>query len=411
MPPRRASFLTAATQGEIMSCKPLTITPGPFEPVTPVRRGTDRVYALPGTSSLLMSPIGHKATGIRYGVTFRTRGGDTGLGETMSDDVYVYKSKGGSVFLMWSEKGGQAHGLGFYRTDTGVYIAGSSHPVTKNWTITATATATGFKVTGVPSAFGSYPIEPPSYRLAPGGVTTFPGSIVGGEPARRTFRITNPSKACLEVKALTLKQRYPAFSVKSPSTYPQRVAPGKMLDVEVEFAPPRRGDFAAALVVETNATSHAPAPECRGRGLIRQLSVAPRPLAFGLVGIRTSKARTLNLANTGDVPLRVTVASSASASPFAWSKLDTPLTPGSNALLRTTFAPTTTGGATETITVGNTSDASEKRVETRVEVTGAGVIYADPGLWRRWLRHRVLIITGLTMVAGVWMIIGYWKWV
>ncbi len=130
------------------------------------------------------------------------------------------------------------------------------------------------------------------------------------------------------------------------------------------------GTFGYGPFAEVNLTTGAP-PQ------IPDINVTPAQLAFGDVTIGNTPNRTLTISNTGNADLTVTSAVVTGAGFTAPAFNNVTITPGNNATLTVTFAPTAVQNYTGTVTI-NSNDPDEGVVT--VPLSGNGVEQEHPDI-------------------------------
>ncbi len=141
----------------------------------------------------------------------------------------------------------------------------------------------------------------------------------------------------------------------------------------VALVDPKTGDMAAVGTVVEDASSTTPLP---GSGGSPAISVSSASLDFGSVvlgGTPSTTTRTLTITNTGTAPLNVTAISTTS--PFSVSpvSIPSPLPPGASTSATVTFAPTTAGAISRTLTI-----ASNDTAKPTVTIALVGMATAAP---------------------------------
>jgi hypothetical protein len=194
----------------------------------------------------------------------------------------------------------------------------------------------------------------------------FGTTCVGGTSDEFQFVLTNNADDELAVSGITADAPFlaglPASSV---------VPAGGSTTFAVRYRPDGSGDDAGSVVVDTD---HGQATaSLTGKGLDRQLSVAPRSLSFGPVKSKTSSgARTIIVANTGSDPLSITNVSlsGTDADDFALSGGGS-FTLAANTARQVSliFTPSSDGGKSATMTVSSNACIDPVR---QVSLTGTG---------------------------------------
>jgi hypothetical protein len=173
----------------------------------------------------------------------------------------------------------------------------------------------------------------------------------------------------------------PDFTATSPVSLPATIAPGSQITLGVAFNPSAPGAETGTLSVNTNdPVNPTIQASLSGTGLVPALSFSPGSLIFAPTVLTTQvpgyPGSTLNLGvtNTGQAELIVD-SQSTSGAPFSVPAAASPPSrygPNTGFTLPATFAPTSTGKFTGTITVADGGNG-EAPVSGTVSVCGEGV--------------------------------------
>ena len=130
----------------------------------------------------------------------------------------------------------------------------------------------------------------------------FFASAAQGQPQTETFSVRNIGSSSGEIRAVTLRDGTPDFSVSAPGL-PATVAPGQSYSFDVSYAPSDSGNDADALLVETSAGTLPEIPITGGAA--PQIVVEPSTVDFGQVQTGGSATQQLTVKNNGTADLEV----------------------------------------------------------------------------------------------------------
>lgn len=210
------------------------------------------------------------------------------------------------------------------------------------------------------------------------------GNVQVGGSVIMPITINNTSKNSATITQVAMSGA--GFTFVGP-TLPIVVGAQQKMQLSAMFAPQAAGNFTGvgtASYVTTvgnhsyNGTMNA---NLTGTGIAGGFLSAPSSMSFGNVTVGSSQSQTLAISNTGGAS--ITISSDAiNGSGFTASGLSFPYTlaAGASANLSITFAPTTSGTDSATLTL--TSNASDPTVYVSLSGTGTtstGTIAVSPG--------------------------------
>jgi len=200
----------------------------------------------------------------------------------------------------------------------------------------------------------------PVLGISPASLT-FGTILVGQTSAAQTLTLSNTGSANLTVGTLALSGANAAdFALGADTCSSQTLAPAANCMVAVTLTPAATGARAGQLDIPSNAASSPDAVPLSGTGIEPAISLSPDPLAFGPVLVGSiSAVQSVTVANPGSATLNVSAITAALA-PFALTggSCGTPpftVAAAGNCTLDYSFSPSTTGAASQVITL--TSDA------------------------------------------------------
>jgi hypothetical protein len=192
--------------------------------------------------------------------------------------------------------------------------------------------------------------------------------VVVGQKNSQTLQISNTSNELISFEALrVLGPGFTLSPIKTPLTLPA----GKSFRVTLVFSPTKESPAAGSLALSSSDLEAPVSVPLAGSGekAAPQLQSHPSSLNFGAVAVRTTSTQTVNLKNTGNVPL--TINSAALSNPaFSTAGLSSgvSLAPGQSLEFKLAFRPTGNGSVSGTLSIGSSSLASP----VKLAISGAG---------------------------------------
>jgi hypothetical protein len=276
-------------------------------------------------------------------------------------------------------------------TGTGFTASGISVPMTLNASSQATLSVK-FAPTATGSVSGSITVT----SNAPGSPLTIPvsgtgtaapignlqanqsslsfGSVTTGTNLVKQVVLTNSGTAAVQISAVAATGT--GFTVSGISV-PMTLNPSSQATLSVTFAPTTTGNASGSVTITSNAPGSPLTIPVSGTGAaapIGNLQANQSSLAFGNVGTGANSVKQVVLTNSGTAAVQIS-AVAATGTGFTVSGVTTPLTlnASSQATLSVTFAPTTAGNASGSITVTSNAPGSP----LTIPISGTGV---QPGL-------------------------------
>jgi len=156
---------------------------------------------------------------------------------------------------------------------------------------------------------------------------------------------------------------------------PATIPAGQSVALQAKFAPTAAGAVTGAITITSDAQPAISTITLSGTGVAATytMSLSPTSVNFGNVSAGSSATQNVQLSNTGNSSVTVSQIA-ATGTGISMSGATAPLTlaPAQSVTLAVTFAPTTSGAATGSLTVTN-----NQGVNALAAVTGTGV---QPGL-------------------------------
>jgi len=224
---------------------------------------------------------------------------------------------------------------------------------------------------GLENSSNAAPKPLAAVQISPSAVT-FPKAPVG-QQVTQSATLTNTSEGAVSITQLQASS--PEFTT-SGLTYPVNLGPGQSTMFKIAYRGTSAGTVSATL---TALTAHG-----GGSGKIKlnaasgtissQLSLSTSALKYGNVLINGSSTQAVTLKNSGQTDLNISQLT-VNGSGFSVSGLAAPATipAGQSVSMQATFAPTTAGAATGSVTI--TSDASTPTVSVALSGTGMSASY------------------------------------
>jgi len=174
-------------------------------------------------------------------------------------------------------------------------------------------------------------------------------SITVGSSAPQTVTLTNSGPDPVTVSQANVTGT--GFSMSGLSL-PLAVAAGQSATFTISFAPSVAGSATGSLSVVSNATNSPATVSLSGTGVTLLLAASPTSLSFGNVTVGSSSSQNVTLTNSGTASVTVSQAN-LTGTGFSLSGLSLPLTlaGGQTASFNVTFAPSTTGSVTGSLSV------------------------------------------------------------
>lgn len=193
---------------------------------------------------------------------------------------------------------------------------------------------------------------------------SFGNQAVGTASATKTVTLTNNLPTALSVSSISSSGDYSETNNCGAS-----VAAGATCTIGVTFSPTATGSRTGTLTVTDSASNSPQTVSLTGTGIL-QATASPSALSFGNQAVGTSSvAKTVTLTN--NLGTGLSVASIVVTGDYSQTNTcGTSLSAGASCTVSVTFAPSTTGSRTGTLTI---TDAASNSPQT-VSLTGNGVV-------------------------------------
>ena len=198
------------------------------------------------------------------------------------------------------------------------------------------------------------------------------GNVTVGVTNSQTLTIKNPGTATLSVTQASLSGT--GFT-SSGLSLPLSVPPGGSSSFNLAFAPPSATSYSGSITFISNTANSPLVVPFSGTGIATtlQLSASPASLSFGSLTTGTSATQTLTITNTGNSSVSISQIS-ASGAGFSANGIVLPLSlaVGQSTSLTVTFAPSSAGSLTGSVTV--VSNATNSPLVIALTGTGAAPV-------------------------------------
>ena len=323
--------------------------------------GTGTNPAPPPAQSYLLSP---SASSLGFGNTL--------VGSSTSQAFTLKNTGAGSVTI--SQVAATGAGFTVSGFSSGVTLAaGQTLPLTAKFAPAAAGSAVG-SITIVSTATNS----PTSISLSGTGVqpqiSVTPSSVSFGNisvaaTATQSVTIRNPGTATLNVTQASLAG---AGFTSSGLALPLSIPAGGSSAFTIGFAPASAGSFSGSITLVSNAPNSSLVVPLAGTGVSTtiQLSTTPTSLSFGNLATGTTAVKGVTISNTGSSSVSISQIS-ASGAGYSTSGITLPLSlaAGQSASLSVTFAPTSAGSVSGSVTVVSSATNSP----SIISLSGTGV--------------------------------------
>jgi hypothetical protein len=210
----------------------------------------------------------------------------------------------------------------------------------------------------------------PQISVVPASVSF--GNVTVGVTNTQMLAISNPGTANLSVTQASLTGTGFSFSGLA---LPLSVPPGGSSAFTISFTPASASSLSGNLTLVNNTLNSPLVVALAGIGVlpVAQLAASPASLSFGSITTGTSGTQTVTLANTGNSSVSVSQIS-ISATGFSATSFALPLTlaAGQSTSFSVTFAPTTSGSFSGSVTV--TSNATNSPLAISLSGSGAAPV-------------------------------------
>jgi hypothetical protein len=181
-------------------------------------------------------------------------------------------------------------------------------------------------------------------------------SVAAGQSSQQSFTLTNSGNATVTIGTVTASGM--GFSASGLSAGRQ-IAAGASATVTGTFAPTTAGAVSGSIVITSNATNPTLTITLSGTGTQGGLSANPASINFGSVIDGASASIPVTLTNSGTANVAIS-AHSITGTGFTLTGWSAPasMAPGQTTSFTVTFAPTTAGSATGSVSITSNAPGS-----------------------------------------------------
>jgi Abnormal spindle-like microcephaly-assoc'd, ASPM-SPD-2-Hydin len=283
------------------------------------------------------------------------------VGQTGTQTVTLTNSGNSSLTMNLATISGTGFGMSGLTLPSNI-AAGANLQFNVTFTPTSTSGSTGSVVftdnaTGSPQTLtlaGSALASGSSLGSNPGSFNF--NSVAVGQSSQQSFTLTNSGNATVTIGTVTASGT--GFSASGLSAGRQ-IAAGASATVTGTFAPTAAGAATGTIVITSNATNPTLTITLSGTGTQGGLSANPASISFGSVIDGASASVPVTLTNTGTANVVIS-AHSITGTGFTLTGWSAPasLTPGQTTSFTVTFAPTTSGSATGSVSISSNAAGS-----------------------------------------------------
>ena len=185
------------------------------------------------------------------------------------------------------------------------------------------------------------------------------GNVAVGNNVAQSVNVTNTGTAAVDISQATASGS--GFSIMSGSS-PSTVAVGQTVTVQVQFAPQAAGAATGSLSVMSNAPNAPLTVALAGTGTQGSLTANPPSASFGSILVGANSAIPVTLSNSGSAPVSITAVSITGTGFTMTTLAPQTLNPAQTASFTATFAPTSAGSVTGTISITTNAPGSPLKI-------------------------------------------------
>ena len=222
----------------------------------------------------------------------------------------------------------------------------------------------------------------PQISVTPSSVSF--GNLVVGATGTQTLTVRNPGTATLNVTQASL---IGTGFTSSGLALPLSIPPGGSSAFNIGFAPASAGNFSGSITLVSNAPNSSLVIPVAGTGVSTalQLSTSPTSLNFGNLATGSNATQRVTISNNGNSSVSISQIS-ASGAGYSTSGVTLPfsLAAGQSTSFNVTFAPTSTGSLSGSVTVVSnatnspaTISLSGTGVQPQISVTPSSVTFGN----------------------------------
>ena len=316
--------------------------------------------------------------------------GNVSLGQSAVSSVAITNPSPKSIVISHINVSGQAFSVvgatqlpiqipaGGTRTLNIGFAPSSSNSYSGSLTIGSNST-TGSTVSVALSGTGT---SAPSPELAISASSLSFGSDTLNTAKLQTLTLMSTGTSAVTVNTATISGA--GFTLVA-GTFPQTLAPGHSLTLQLQFKPATAGAASGSLTIGSSSTTGSTvlvALSGTGTGVPSpQLAISASSLSFGSDTVNTATDLTLTLMSTGTSAVTVNAAAITGAGfTIVGGMLPATLAPSQSLVLQVQFQPVTAGAASGSLTIGSNSTTGST-VSVGLSGTGTAVAHAVDLSW------------------------------
>ena len=221
------------------------------------------------------------------------------------------------------------------------------------------------------------------------------GSVVMGNSNSQTINLTNGGTAAVSISQVDVSGA--GFSASGMPTLPMTLNAGASTTFNAVFAPATSGSVTGSVSLVSNAPNSPLAIALSGSGVAAThlLTASPTSLSFNNVNDGSSSSLTVTLTNTGNSSVTISSATATGAGFSSMGVAGTTLTPNQTATLTVTFAPTTAGAVSGSVTVASNATNSPS-----IALSGTGVQPVPSSVDLTWSASTSSDVVGYNVYRG-----------
>jgi len=219
---------------------------------------------------------------------------------------------------------------------------------------------------GTPPPSTPPPTNAPQPQLSATPLSASFPNVTTGASGSQTITLQNGGTASVTISSASVGGA--GFKI-SGLTLPMSIAPGQNTTFNVVFAPSSAGTVTGSVSLTSNAPNSPLVISTTGSATAATalLSASASSLDFGSVLVGSSSSQGVTLTNAGNANVTISnVVVTGAGFNASGAGANTTLAPGQTAALNVTFAPSATGSAVGSITIGSTAGGPS------ISLTGSG---------------------------------------
>jgi hypothetical protein len=221
------------------------------------------------------------------------------------------------------------------------------------------------------------------------------GTVSTGNSDSQTITLTNGGAAAVSITQANVSGN--GFSLSGMPALPLTINPSGSSTFNVVFAPTTSGNAIGSISLVSNAPNSPLSIALSGTGqtATQLLSANPSSLNFSNVNDGSSSSLTVTLTNNGNSNVTIASATASGTGFSASGAAGTTLTPNQAATVTVTFAPTSAGAATGSLTIASNASNSPT-----ITLAGTGVQQTSHTVSVTWTASVSTDVVGYNVYRG-----------